>query len=74
MITLEQAKNKFHEIVASSGESVEIVDVWELQFDDPIYVVMCVDANGKKIYPGEKFPSIRKVDGKLVDWIEPCPA
>lgn len=74
MITLEQAERKFHEIVDSCEETFKITKVWEIQLEDPIYVVMCTDEHGTKIYPGERFPSIRKSDGSLVDWEEPCPA
>ena len=74
MITLEQAESKFREIVSSCGEPVKISKVWEIQLEDPIYVVMCTDDGGNKIYPGERFPSIRKSDGSLVNWEEPCPA
>lgn len=73
MITLEQAKERFSDIVADCGEAIRILKVWEIQFSEPIYVVLCIDSNGKKIYPGERFPSIRKSDGVLVDWQEPCP-
>lgn len=73
MITLEQAMNKFREIVSDCGESISIEKVWEIQFAEPVYVVLCTDCDGKKIYPGERFPSIRKSDGALVDWQEPCP-
>lgn len=74
MITLEQAESKFREIIASGDESVKIAKVWEIQFEDPLYVVMCIDKNGNKIYPGERYPSIRKSDGSVIDWKEPCPS
>lgn len=74
MITLEQAESKFCEIIASCGESIKIAKVWEIQLDEPIYVVLCTDKDGHKIYPGERFPSIRKSDGVFVNWEEPCPA
>lgn len=74
MITLEQAEKKLCEIVAACDETVRVLKVWEIQFDDPLYVVMCVDKYGNKIYPGERFPSIRKRDGEVVNWEEPCPS
>ena len=74
MITLEQAENRFREIIADCGEPIEITKVWEIQLDEPIYVVMCTDKEQNKIYPGERFPSIRKSDGAFVNWQDPCPA
>lgn len=74
MITLEQAEKKLRKIIAECDKSVKVLKVWEIQFDDPLYVVMCIDKNGDKIYPGERFPSIRKRDGAVVNWQEPCPA
>ena len=74
MVTLEQAKTKFAEIVAKNGSGYQIADVWELSLSDPIYVMMLIDENGNQLFPGEVFPSIRKSDGVLVDFKYPCPA
>lgn len=74
MITLEQAEAMFCEMVANSGKKYQVEKVWEIKFDDPIYVMMAIDKDGNKILPGDMFPSIRKEDGTVVDYNFPCPA
>lgn len=74
MITLEQAKVMFADMVAKCEEKFTIDDIWEVQFDDPIYVMTVVDADGNQYLPGVKFPSICKKDGAVIDYQFPCPA
>lgn len=74
MITLEQAKIMFADMVAKSEKKFTIDDIWEIQFDDPVYVMTVVDTNGNQYLPGEKFPCIRKKDGTVIDYQFPCPA
>lgn len=74
MVTLEQAKKKFAELVAKSEKNYQIDDIWEISLAEPIYVMMVIDENGDQLLPGEAFPSIRKSDGALIDFKYPCPA
>ncbi len=74
MITLEQAKVMFAEMVAKSEEKFIIDEVWEIEFDDPIYVMTVTDVDGNQYLPGVKFPCIRKSDGTLFNYQFPCPA
>lgn len=74
MVSLEQAKAIFAEIVKQSGEKYEIEQVQEIQLEEPLYVMIALDENGEQIFPGERFPSIRKKDGELIDYSFPCPA
>lgn len=74
MITLEQAKEAFARMVAESGKDCQIDEVWEIEFDDPIYVMTVIDKNGNQQLPGSLFPAIRKSDGVIVDYEFPCPA
>lgn len=74
MITLEQAKAQFAKMIADSGKSYRIDNVWEIQFEDPIYVMMVIDEEGNQQLPGSIFPSIRKKDGAIIDYHFPCPA
>lgn len=74
MITLEQAKKIFAQMIADSGKQYRIDNVWEIEFDDPIYVMTVIDENGNQQLPGSLFPAIRKSDGMIVDYEFPCPA
>lgn len=72
MITLDQAKEQFLEIVENAEKKYTIQTVWEISFDDPIYAMIAIDENGKQVFPGEVFPSIRKADGSLIDFSFPA--
>lgn len=74
MITLEQAKAMFADMVTKCAEKFTIDDIWEVQFDEPIYVMTVIDTDGNQYLPGVKFPSIRKKDGTVIDYQFPCPA
>lgn len=74
MITLEQAKKIFAQMIADSGKQCQIDDVWEIEFDDPIYVMMVIDEDGNQQLPGILFPAIRKSDGAIINYEFPCPA
>ncbi len=74
MITLDQAKAMFADMVAKSAERFTIDDVWEVQYNEPIYVMTVIDAEGNQHLPGIKFPSIRKHDGAIIDCQFSCPA
>ena len=74
MITLEQAKNMFADLIAKSNEKFTMDEVWEIEFDEPIYVMTVIDTAGDQHLPGSKFPSIRKRDGAIIDYKFPCPA
>lgn len=73
MITLEQATAMFEELLQNSSEKYTVQKIWEIQFDDPLYVMVVRDKNGKQVFPGEVFPSIQKKDGAFVDFNFPCP-
>ena len=73
MITLEQAIVMFEELLKNSPEKYTVQKIWEIQFDDPLYVMVVRDERGKQVFPGEVFPSIRKADGSFVDFYFPCP-
>lgn len=74
MVTLEQAKKKFAEMVAESEKNYQIDGIWEVSLAEPIYVMMVIDENGDQLLPGEAFQSIRKADGSLVDFRFPAPS
>lgn len=74
MITLDQARKMFENMVAQSTEPYEIFEVWEIEFNDPIYVMTVIDGEGVQHFPGDPFQSIRKSDGALIDYEFPCPA
>lgn len=74
MITLERAKEMFAKMISESGKNYRIDIVWEIEDEEPIYVMMVIDEEGKQQLPGRLFPAIRKSDGELVDWEYPCPA
>ena len=72
MITLDQAKEQFLKIVEKAEKKYTIQNVWEISFDDPIYVMLAIDENGNQVFPGEVFPSIRKADGSLINFSFPA--
>lgn len=72
MITLEQAKSMFEEMIKNSSEAYRLDQVSELALDDPIYVMIALDKEGNQIFPGEVFPSIRKSDGATVNFAFPA--
>lgn len=74
MITLEQAKKMFEDMIAESKKSYQVYEVWEIDLDEPIYVMTAIDEDGAQHFPGDPFQSIRKSDGALVDFEFPCPA
>lgn len=74
MVSLEQAKAIFADMIKQSGEPFEVEQVQEIQLEEPLYVMIALDEKGEQIFPGERFPSIRKADGALIDYSFPCPA
>ena len=74
MITLEQANKMFENMIAKSGKSYQIFEVWEVEIDEPLYVMTVIDDSGIQHFPGDPFKSIRKTDGGLVHFQFPCPA
>ena len=74
MLTLEQATIIFQKLIDEQKAEYTIDQISLIMFDDPIYVMIALDKNGKQIFPGEVFPSIRYADGSLVYWEDPCPA
>lgn len=74
MITLEQAKKMFEDMIAKSQRSYQMYEAWEIDFDEPIYVMTVIDEDGVQHFPGDPFQSIRKSDGTLIDFEFPCPA
>lgn len=66
MISQIQAEQMFHSMVNNSGKNYRIERVWEISLEEPIYVMAVRDEEGKQVFPGEVFPSIRKSDGELV--------
>ena len=74
MITLEQAKIMFAEMVKNAEEQYEVFEVWEIKLETPIYVMTVIDKNGDQRMPGDPFKSIKKETGELIDFVFPCPA
>lgn len=72
MITIDQAKEQFLNMIEKAEKKYTIQKVWEISFDDPIYAMIAIDQNGKQVFPGEVFQSIRKADGSLVDFSFPA--
>lgn len=60
-------------MIANSKEKYQLFEAWEIDFDEPIYVMTVIDEKGIQHFPGDPFPSIRKSDGKLIDYSFPCP-
>lgn len=72
MITMEQAKAMFEEMIKNSDEEYCLDQISEIAFEEPIYVMIALDKDGNQIFPGEVFPSIRKKDGALIDFRFPA--
>lgn len=72
MVTLEQAKAMFEEMVKNSEETYRVDQVSEIAFDDPIYVMIALDGDGNQVFPGDVFPSIRKRDGATINFAFPA--
>jgi len=73
MITIDEARKMVEELIRKSGKQLTIVNISEVQDADndydSVYVYFLEDQeNGKVYYPGELFPTIRKGDGKFVDF------
>lgn len=68
MITMEQAKAMFEEMIKNSDEEYCLDQISEIAFEEPIYVMIALDKDGNQIFPGEVFSSIRKRDGALIDF------
>lgn len=71
MISLDDAKKMFEKMVQDSPKNYQIENVWEIKFDEPLYVMTVIDEHGERLFPGEAFPSINKNDGSLVNWTLP---
>ena len=71
MITSEQAKKMFEEMIFSKRGEYQFEQMSEIVTDDPFYVMIAVDKNGNQVFPGEIFPSIRTRDGALIDYSFP---
>ena len=64
----------FEDLISASEKPYEMYEVWEVEFDDPIYVMTVIDEEGIQHFPGSPFQSIRKRDGALIDFYFPCPS
>ena len=72
MISMEQAKAMFEEMIKESDKEYYFDQISEIAFVEPIYVMIALDKNGNQVFPGEVFPSIRKKDGKVIDYRFPA--
>lgn len=72
MITLEQAKAMFEEMIKNSEKKYHFDQISEIAFEEPIYVMIALDDKGNQVFPGEVFPSIRKKDGAIIDYHFPA--
>ena len=70
-VSYEYAKNKFNEIL-SEHKGFCMEDVVKLDAEW-VYVLYSISPEGKLIWPGEKFKSIRITDGELIDYSLPTP-
>lgn len=68
MITVEQARAMFEEMLRNNDKEYRFDQISEIAFEDPIYVMIAVDKEGNQVFPGEVFPSIRKRDGAIIDF------
>ena len=68
MITLSEAIEMFNAMINDTKKGYQVEDVWEIDFEEPIYVATVSDANGDQFLPGELFPCIKKKNGELIDW------
>ena len=74
MITLDQAKKIFSEMVEKAHDAFEIFEVWEMDIGYPIYVMTVIDTDGNQRFPGDPFQSIKKENGELIDFSFSAPA
>lgn len=72
MITVEQAKAMFEEMIKNSDKKYRFDQISEIAFEDPIYVMIAIDEDGNQVFPGEVFPSIRKRDGAIINFRFPA--
>ena len=72
MITIEQAKAMFDEMLKNSEKKYFFDQISEIAFEEPIYVMIALDENGNQVFPGEAFPSIRKKDGAIINYRFPA--
>ena len=72
MITIDQAKEMFEEMIKNSEKDYYFDQISEIAFEEPIYVMIALDKNGNQVFPGEVFPSIRKKDGAIIDYWFPA--
>lgn len=72
MITIDQAKEMFEEMIKNSEKEYYFDQISEIAFEEPIYVMIALDKNGNQVFPGEVFPSIRKKDGAIIDYRFPA--
>lgn len=77
MISITEARFIAEEIARRSGRKLIITSFSELHDEndfESLYLFSLKDEEtGQHYYPGELFPSIRKGDGKLVDFSLPPP-
>ncbi len=71
MITIDQAKAMFEEMIKNCEEEYSFDQITEIAFEEPIYAMIALDKNGNQVFPGEVFPSIRKKDGAIINFIFP---
>ena len=72
MITMEQAKAMFEEMIKNSKKEYRLDQISEIAFEEPIYVMIAVDNDGNQVFPGEVFPSVRKRDGAIINFKFPA--
>lgn len=72
MITIEQAKVMFEEMIRNSNKEYRFDQISEVVLEEPLYVMIAVDEDGNQVFPGEVFPSIRKSDGAIVSFSFPA--
>lgn len=72
MIALETARAMFEEMLKNSNGVYQLDQISEITLDEPIYVMIALDKDGHQIFPGEVFKSIRKSDGKFIDFKFPA--
>ena len=72
MITMEQAKAMFEEMIKNSKKEYRLDQISEIAFEEPIYVMIAVDKDGNQVFPGEVFPSVRNRDGAIINFKFPA--
>ena len=56
----------FEDMINKKDNGYHLEQISEISLEEPIYVMIAADKDGKQIFPGEVFPSIRKKDGALI--------